>query len=186
MGVAFKLCTITGIDRAITVVTRTVFIALLFPALQATAQEFDFSLPPQPRTYPGEDYSAGQHPYSRENLFSLASSPDFKFRDEQDANAMFNSVGKSLYEVADNPDKALRKATFGAVSAGLDAIGMFDAVEDSIKFLKSATRYRFGDCSRATLRQKFQLESCLDNDSSISIRSDYQMDSLEVGFKWSF
>ncbi|RRJ84553.1 hypothetical protein [Aestuariirhabdus litorea] len=157
---------------------------LIFYPVQGFAQTFDFSLPAEPGPLPGEDTPGLQSQPLLHNS-GLVVHPDFRFRNEQEETTV-DAVGKGLYKLATDPARVMRSATFGAVSAGLEAVGMYDLLGDSIKLFKQATRYRFGTCSQATLRQKFQLESCLDNKAAVTLESNYQFNSLEVGLKWSF
>lgn len=165
----------------------TCLLLCVLASQNSVAQEFDYSLPTGPRYLPGEDRPEtyeGRSVYNTSNKV-LTESANF-FAGQNASPSLFQSTGDGIYQFLEHPVDVIKNASFGALSAGLEAVGALGALEDSIAYVKEKTQYDFGDCAQASVTQQFQLQSCLSDDAALSLQSDYELEKMEIKLRWSF
>ncbi len=94
-------------------------------------------------------------------------------------------LGAALYKALDNPKKFAEQAAATTLFTGLDAIGLAEPVKKGVNYIKDKTRFDFGKCGKVRIRNQVSAASCLTDESSIELQSDYNMDSVTLNFKWS-
>ncbi|WP_263322315.1 hypothetical protein [Endozoicomonas sp. Mp262] len=94
-------------------------------------------------------------------------------------------VGAFLYKAFDNPKKFAQQATATTIFTGLDAMGLSEPVKKSVDYIKDKTQFKFGSCGKVQISSQVKAESCLSEESSIELQSDYNLNSVTLNFKWS-
>ena len=112
---------------------------------------------------------------SQIKFFSKKKQPDFE-----------QNLGRELYKALDDPDRLKRNAASALVYGSLDMVGLDDEVEALIDYVEENTEFAFGSCGELQLRNELRMETCLNNEAAIRIRSDYSMKDIQLEFNWRF
>ena len=95
------------------------------------------------------------------------------------------ATSKALYKAITKPKKLASQAAAGLAIYGLDYIGVAKPIKEGVDYIKDKTRFNVGECGKVRFGSKLRAETCLFDNSSIELNSDYKMDEVTVNFNWS-
>ena len=103
------------------------------------------------------------------------------------ASSLQNKVGETLYKTLTSSKSKLQSQVAGAaLMYGIESFGFGAPVKEGIRYIKEKTRYNFGDCGQVKLStNKLQAKSCITNETSIKLKSNYNLDSVTLDFEWN-
>ena len=52
-----------------------------------------------------------------------------------------------------------------------------------VDYVEEKTEFEFGECGEVKLRNELQMETCLNNETSLRFRSDYDMGDVKLGIQ---
>ncbi|WP_252178904.1 hypothetical protein [Endozoicomonas sp. 4G] len=108
--------------------------------------------------------------------------PELSIRQKSKINQ--EEVSTFVYEAISDPKKLAEQAAASAAFLGLDYIGVARPIKEGMDFIKEKTQFKFGKCSKLRFDSNVKAETCMFDNSSIELNSDYDLDSFTVNFKW--
>ncbi len=96
------------------------------------------------------------------------------------------NVGRALYKALDDPARVKRGAASALIYGSLDMVGLDDEVKAVVDYVEDKTEFDFGECGELKIRNELRMETCLNDETSIRFRSDYDMGDIKLEFNWRF
>lgn len=108
--------------------------------------------------------------------------PELSIREKSKVNQ--KKVSSFVYKAVSDPKKLVEQAAASAAFLGLDYIGVARPIKEGMDFIKEKTQFKFGDCGKVQFSSNVKAETCMFDNSTIELNSDYDLDSFTVNFKW--
>ncbi|USE35383.1 hypothetical protein [Endozoicomonas sp. SCSIO W0465] len=110
--------------------------------------------------------------------------PKFIFRQNKEINE--RRISSFIYKTIDDPNKVQNQVAATAIVYGLDSIGLGESVREGLYFIKKNTRYSFGHCGELRLKtNSITAGNCLSDGGSVELNSNYNLNAVQLQFKWS-
>ncbi|WP_461538142.1 hypothetical protein [Spongorhabdus nitratireducens] len=111
---------------------------------------------------------------------------EINFFPQKKSHNLEQSLGRAVYKAVDDPAAVGRKAAGALFYGSLDLVGLDDEVKAMVDYVEEKTEFEFGECGEVKLRNELRMETCLNNETSLRFRSDYDMGDVKLEFNWRF